>query len=93
MNREGIPQLAMILRRDYFVFFPHSIYLLHLLNPLFIPVFCVGLLQIAGTKNLLAQDSTLCIGQSSNAFISYVSQGKGSQDMQKTSSMVVFPHQ
>ncbi|XP_024904582.1 microfibrillar-associated protein 5 isoform X9 [Pteropus alecto] len=27
----------------------------------------------AGMRNLLAQDSTLCIGQSSNAFISYVS--------------------
>lgn len=30
--------------------------------------------QIAGMKNLLARDSTLCTGQSSNAFISYVSQ-------------------
>lgn len=30
-------------------------------------------LQSAGMRNLLAQDSILCIGQSSNAFISYVS--------------------
>lgn len=52
--------------------------------------FSCGFLQSAGMKNLLAQDSTLCIGQSSNAFISYALPGKGSQNIQKASSMIVF---
>lgn len=73
-------------------------FLLYLFNPLFIslmfvmllPIFLCGFLQSAGMKNLLAQDSTLCIGQSSNAFISYALPGKGFQNTQKASSMIMF---
>lgn len=71
-------------------------FLFDLFNPLFItlmfviplPIFLCGFLQSAGMKNLLAQDSTLCIDQSSSAFISLVLPGKGHQNTQKASSMM-----
>ena len=80
-----MPQFTTILCRDYFVSFSHSITPPPSLYTLFMPAGYASPcllwgLQSAEMRNSLAQDSTPCIGQSSNASISHASPGKGSQN-------------